>query len=430
MPAPPPANPAEPRPTMSAPSAPVPSAPVPSAPVPSGDDPATPQARAGLRRAAVLAAASFATSTQAFVMAGLLNELAADLAIPVAQAGQLATAFALAFGLSAPFVSALAAPWPRRRLLVGALSALALLNLLIVLTHSFAALLGLRLLCGVAAALVVPAAGATAAGLVPPALRARALALVMAGTTAAFLFGLPMGSVMGEIFGWRGAFGFAALLAAIAALAIRLLLPDVPGERSGLHGFRALHRPGVAGGLALTYATYAAVFCISAFVGPAVNRVSGLTGGQVGIMQALAGVASLAGIPLGAWMAEHGGLRRAWMLPLVVGLASLTQLALLSGAADGLRAAPFLQGAAILASAGSLFALSPLIQSHLVGLVPEARGVVLGANSSALFLGQASGALLGGLGIALLGLPGIAAAAVALATLATAIAWGQRRTPG
>ena len=113
-----------------------------------------------------------------------------------------------------------------------------------------------------------------------------------------------------------------------------------------------------------------------------------------------------------------------------MGLASLTQLALLSGAADGLRAAPFLQGAAILVSAGSLFALSPLIQSHLVGLVPEARGLVLGMNSSALFLGQASGALLGGLGIALLGLPGIAAAAAALAALATLVAWRQRRASG
>ncbi|UFN49891.1 MFS transporter [Roseomonas sp. OT10] len=385
---------------------------------------------AGLRRVPVLAAASFATSTQAFVMAGLLNELAADLGISVAQAGQLATVFALAFGISAPFVTALTAAWPRRGLLVGALGAMALLNLLIVLTHSYAAVLGLRLLCGVAAALVVPAAAATAAGLAPPAQRARALAMVMAGTTAAFLFGLPMGSVTGEVFGWRGAFGFAALLAGGAALAIRLLLPDVPGERSGLHGFRALRRPGVGGGLALTFTTYAAVFSISAFVGPAVNRVSGLTGGQVGIMQALAGVASLAGVPAGAWMAEHGGLRRAWVLPLLVAGAGATQFALLSGAADGMRLAPVLQGAAILAAAGCLFALSPLVQSYLVGLVPEARGVVLAVNSSALFLGQAAGAALGGLGIALIGLPGIGAAAFLMAGLALVVALLQRPRAG
>ncbi|MFC7551528.1 hypothetical protein ACFQU7_03240 [Pseudoroseomonas wenyumeiae] len=54
----------------------------------------------------VLAAASFATSTQSFVYAGLLNELSHDLSIPVSQAGQLGTAFALAYGLSA-------IPWPR-----------------------------------------------------------------------------------------------------------------------------------------------------------------------------------------------------------------------------------------------------------------------------------------------------------------------------
>ena len=64
-------------------------------------------------RIPVLAAASFATATQSFVFAALLGEMAADLDVPLAQAGQLATAFALTFGLSAPVVAAAPPYWGR-----------------------------------------------------------------------------------------------------------------------------------------------------------------------------------------------------------------------------------------------------------------------------------------------------------------------------
>lgn len=54
-----------------------------------------------------------------------------------------------------------------------------------------------------------------------------------------------------------------------------------------------------------------------------------------------------------------------------------------------------------------MFALSPVISARLVLLAPEARSVVLAANSSSVFLGQAAGAAAGGAAILLVGLPGI-----------------------
>ncbi|WP_198377576.1 MFS transporter [Neoroseomonas rubea] len=102
-------------------------------------------------RIPVLAAASFATATQSFVFAGLLAEMAADLAVPVATAGQLATVYALAFALAAPPVAALLARRERRGVMVLALLVLAALNLAIVAVAAFPALLGLRVAAGVAA---------------------------------------------------------------------------------------------------------------------------------------------------------------------------------------------------------------------------------------------------------------------------------------
>ena len=152
------------------------------------------------------------------------------------------------------------------------------------------------------------------------------------------------------------------------------------------------------------------------------NRVSGLTGGQVGLMQALIGAASFAGIPLGAWMADHGAVRKLWLLPAVMVLAALAHYALLAGAADGMASAILFQGAVILVAGACAFALAPLLQTRLVALVPEARNVVLAANSSAMFLGQATGALLAGIAITGLGIQGIAAAGAAMAFAACLVA--------
>lgn len=381
-----------------------------------------PQAAAA--RIPVLAAASFATATQSFVFAGMLGEMAQDLSVPVAQAGQLGTVFALAFGLSAPLVAQAFARVPRRTLIVAALVVLAVLNLLIVLVQSFPVLLGLRVLCGIAAAAVVPAASATAAMLAPPEHRGRALAMVIAGTTAAFLFGIPMGSVVGEFFGWHGAFALAGLLALAAALLIRLVLPDVPLEAgAGRMGMGALRTPGVPPALALTFLGFAAVFCFAAYIGPAVNRVSGLTGSGVAVMQVLVGVASLGGVPLGGWLADRHGMRAAVWLPLGMIAMQAGQTALLAGAADGSPLAPYLQGLCILGTSFALFALTPIVQSRLANLVPTARTVVLAGNASALFLGQAAGAAFGGIGIAALGLPGIGLMGVVLSAAAAVLAW-------
>lgn len=389
----------------------------------------TGQAAAGAR-VPVLAAASFATATQSFVFAGLLAEMAEDLGASVAQVGQLATAYALAFSIAAPALAALLARLDRRRVIVGGLVLLAALNLVIVLAQGFPAMLGLRVAAGVAAAAVVPAASAAAFALAPPERRGRAMALVIGGTTAAFLLGIPLGSVVGEVFGWRGCFAFAAVLALAAALAIAVAVPPVAGDggRTG-GGLAALRLPGVARMLLLSLAGFAAVFSIAAYIGPVTNRVSGLTGGGVGAVQALVGVASLAGLPIGARMADRGGAGAAWLPAAILG-ANLLQAALLGGLADGSGFGLPLQALSVLVSAGALFALATVVSARLAMLAPEARGFVMACNGSAVFLGQAAGAALGGAGIALLGLAGAGLAGTLAALPAFWLASALRRPGG
>jgi DHA1 family inner membrane transport protein len=378
-------------------------------------------------RVPVLAAASFATSTQSFVYAGLLNEMSRDLGVAVAQVGQLGTAFALAYGLSAIPLAALCARVPRRRLMVAALAVMALLNLGMALAPSFGALLVLRVLCGMAAALIVPSASAVAVVLAPPEKRARALALVIGGTTAAFLLGIPLGSVAGATFGWHGAFGLTTVLCAASALAIRLALPEVPGDGRGGANLIVLRRAGVLPAIGLAYFCFTSSFATSAYIGPAVNAVSGLSGGGVGLMQALSGVASIFGLPLGTRMYEKGGVHTVWLVPAVIVAAQALQASLLLGFLHGSVLAVVAQGLALLASSMAIFAMMPVVQSRLIALAPDARGVVLAANASGVYLGQASGAAAGGIAIALAGLPGISIAGTLIACCAVLLAWQVRR---
>lgn len=363
--------------------------------------------RPGASRIPVLAAASFATATQSFVFAGLLGEMATDLDVSVAAAGQLGTAYALAFGLSAPVVAAALARFDRRQVMVGSLLLLAVLNMLIVAVTAFPALVGLRVAAGIASAGVIPAATAAAVALSPPEQRGRAVALIVGGTTAAFLLGIPLGSVVGDVVGWRGCFAFAAVVALCAAAAIRGFVPRVAGDAGGAAGgIAALRIAGVVPMLALNLAAFTAVFAIAAYIGPVTNAVSGLTGSGVAIMQALVGAASIAGLPLGARLADRGLGRVAALLPAGALAANLLQAALLAGLALGTAFALPLQAVAVVVSAGSLFALAPVITARLAALAPDARGFVLACNASAIFLGQAGGAALGGLGIGMMGLAG------------------------
>ena len=164
-----------------------------------------------------LAAATFATGTQTYVFSGLLADLAQDLGVSIGAAGQLATAFAITFAIAAPIMGGLLSNMERRRILVLALATVALLNTAAALAAGYGSLLGLRILAGLAATCINPIAAAAAVALVPASQRGRALAIVTAGMTVAFMMGIPLGSAIGGLFGWRATFLFAASLAAICS---------------------------------------------------------------------------------------------------------------------------------------------------------------------------------------------------------------------
>src|SRR4029450_5044780 len=163
-----------------------------------------------------LALAAFAIGTEAFVIAGLLPVISTDLQITVAATGQLVTTYALAYALGSPILAVAFNNFDRRDVLTLALSGFIAANLLAVAATSFPLLLASRVLMAMGAALCTPTAIGVAVALAPPERRGRAVALVTSGITVATVIGVPLGTMVGNQFGWRATFVMVAALGAVA----------------------------------------------------------------------------------------------------------------------------------------------------------------------------------------------------------------------
>ncbi|GHO72725.1 hypothetical protein KSD_04960 [Ktedonobacter sp. SOSP1-85] len=181
-------------------------------------------------RILLLALGMFALGTDAFVVAGVLPVIAGEMHVTEGLAGQLVTVFSLTYGLGAPVLAAVTSRWSRNRMLLLSLGAFCLANIGSALAPTFSLLLLTRFLAGCCAATFAPLAYTTGTSLAPAEKRGQALALVVLGLTVATVFGSPLGTWVGEHFGWRLSFGLVAALAGIAFLA--LLIRDLPKTAS------------------------------------------------------------------------------------------------------------------------------------------------------------------------------------------------------
>jgi DHA1 family inner membrane transport protein len=370
------------------------------------------------RRIWLLAGAQFAAATGAYAFTGQLAPLAEELGVSVAVAGQLSTAYALTYAVFGALAAGLTARLDRRRLLVAGLVLVGLCNLASAAVPDFASALALRVAAGLAVTVVLP--GVAASMLAPPEQRARAMALVLAGLTVAFSFGIPLGTAIGGVFGWRACFVFGGVLALGAAVAVRLGLPALPStDRGGAGSARRVLKPAVLMVLATNGAAFVALFSIAAYLGPIVTASTGIAGSGIGAIQVFIGIGSIAGIWLGG--REARGARLPVLLLLLLGLALLGYSLLLAFPPAGWHAVPL--AALVFAGSVSLFALAPLMQTRLVVLAPEDRAVALALNGAVALGGQGLGAAYGGAVIALAGLAWTGLAGAVLALGGAWLAW-------
>ncbi|WP_237280466.1 MFS transporter [Subtercola vilae] len=189
-------------------------------------------ARFPLGGLAVLATAVFMAVTAEVLPTGLLPEMSADLHASESQIGLLVTYFAVAVVCSAVPLVAVTRRFPRHTLIVGVLLVVAITSILSAVAPDYTFLAVVRVLGGMAHGLFWAVVGTYSVHLVPKHQIGRAVAITSGGGTAAFVLGVPLGTMLGQAFTWRVPFAVIGVLALFAALLILKKLPRVsPAER-------------------------------------------------------------------------------------------------------------------------------------------------------------------------------------------------------
>ena len=255
----------------------------------------------------VLTAGTFLMGTTEFVVAGLLTSVSADFTVSVAQAGLAITVFAIGMIVGAPSMALATLRLPRRVTLTAALVVFAAGHAIGALTESFGVLLGTRFVTAVATGAFWAVASVAAVDAAGPRIRTRALGIVLGGGMLANVLGVPLGTFIGQLIGWRGTFWLLTALAAALALAVARMVPPasssgtVPSVRAELASLRS-------GRLWLVLATCAMVtggtLSIYSFISPILTAGAGIPELWVPFALMGFGLAALVGSILGGRMGD------------------------------------------------------------------------------------------------------------------------------
>jgi predicted MFS family arabinose efflux permease len=351
-----------------------------------------------------LALGTFAIGTEGFMISPLLPGIGADLAVSVATAGQLVTAFAFAYAISSPVLTALTGNADRRKLLILAMSAFSVANLVAWTATGYWTLMGARILLAFAAGLYVPSANALAGALVAPERRGGALAIVNGGTTVAIAFGVPLGAVIGDRLGWRMTFAGVAILAATAA--VGLIAGLRPGIAAGLATVKIRERlavarqPAVLTALLVTTLWATGAYAVYTYLAIFLASATGIAGAQIGLVLFLWGIAAAFGLFVGGSLNDRLG-HRAVLGPslLVLALAFLSLATTASLLSQAQALVPFLLAIAVWGVAA--WAFFPAQQARLIGIAGiRLAPIALSLNASFMFIGFSLGAAIGSVTLA------------------------------
>ncbi len=344
-----------------------------------------------LRPVAVLAMGSFAMGTDSFVLAGILPNIAGDLHVSTAAAGQTTTVFAHTYALAAPLLAGLTGALPRKPLMLAALGLFVLANLASAAAPTLALLLVARVAAGLGAALYTPNASAAATALVEPARRGRALAMVLGGLTVGTVLGVPVGTAIGQRISWQASLVFVVVVGLVALLGILATLPSLalPPAVPLRARFALLGNRRVLAIVTVMLLASAASISVYTYIAVVLAHTAHITGTTLAAVLLVWGAGGAVGAFGSGALTDRYGPGTALVLAIItltVTLAALT----VTTSVPVVFVVMAVNGAAA-------WAVATPNNHRLTALAPALPGVVISLNSSGIYLGQALGAGAGGL---------------------------------
>ncbi|AVU29162.1 MULTISPECIES: MFS transporter [Serratia] len=367
-----------------------------------------------------LTISAFAIGTTEFVIVGLIPTIAEQIGVTVPSAGLLVTIYALGVALGAPVLTALTSRIPRKLLLVGLMVLFTLGNLLAWQSPSYESLVIARLLTGLAHGVFFSIGSTIATSLVAKEKAASAIAIMFGGLTVALVTGVPLGTFIGQQFGWRETFLAVSLIGAVATVASIILVPNNiknQGSAGVREQMKVLTHPRLLLIYAITALGYGGVFTTFTFLAPMMQELAGFSAPTVSWILLAYGVAVAVGNIWGGKLADRHGAVRA--LSFIFAALAVLLLVFQFTASHSIAALLTVIAMGVFAF-GNVPGLQVYVVQKAAQYTPNAVDVASGLNIAAFNIGIALGSVIGGQTVASLGLaqtPWIGALIVVVALL-------------
>jgi MFS transporter, DHA1 family, inner membrane transport protein len=338
-----------------------------------------------------LGVGTFGMGTGEFVVAGLLLNIASSLRVSTSAAGLLVSAYALGVIIGAPTVTMLTRGLPQKTTLLVVLGLFIRGNLLCATAPDYGVLMFARFMTGLAQASFFGLGSVIAVELVPEGKKASAIAVMFTGVTLASIVGVPIGTLIGQSFGWRSTFFSVTGLGILAVVSVSALLPTlVRGEVPGVgNELRVIRQRQVLLAFGMTILGNGAVVAVFTYIAPILVQITGFSMKAISPILLLFGLGFVVGNTIGGKLADR------WLMRSLIGMLVALSLVLL-----GFSVAVHYSGTALVAVfffGVTAYGIVPGLQLRAVTKAVGAPTLGAAFNIASFNIGGAAGALLGGL---------------------------------
>lgn len=370
----------------------------------------------------VLAFTAFMLGTAELMIVGILNPIADSLRVTVGTAGQLVTGYALGIAIGSPILTGLTSKLGRKALIAIALAVYVLSSVSVLLTTSYDVFLIARILSGAMHGMIIGSSFSIATRVVPVQKRGQAIGIVFGGLSVATVLGVPLGTLAGQLLGWQAAFVAVVIMGIMALAGLLLFLPHTKNDSS--LSIKDQSRAVFTAGIIVTLLTGLLImggqFTMLTYLEPFLTAITHIHGGVVSAFLFVYGTACAVGTLVGGRLADkNAGKTIVIANALLIGIFILLHV---------LGAHSLLVALLLLTWGFVGFGLVPSYQLNVIGLAGRGANLASTLGVSAVNVGVAVGAAVGGTAIAALhSTRGIPLAAAMLCAIALPVSWFASR---
>ncbi|QGQ44859.1 MFS transporter [Metabacillus sediminilitoris] len=344
------------------------------------------------KRVYFLMVISFVIGMVELIISGILDLIAEDLQVSLAQVGLLITVFALIMAIASPILLVITAKVERKKLTLICLYIFLIGCIITVLSPNFTILFIARIILALSGALLIILCLVMAPSLVEEKYRGRAIGFVSMGVSASLVLGVPIGLLLGNAFGWRAPFILITGLTALSIIGVHFFMDSIqPKTQVPLKvQLASLKSPKITFAIMTTFLYMSGHTVIYAYFSPYIQTTTDLDGGWVSIVYLIFGVAAVSGGGIGGVLADLFGSKRSILLALILFSFVFFILPFTTEIFPMLFLTLIIWG--ILS-----WAISPAMQTYLIETSPKTSDIQQSLNNSALHLGVAVGSIIGGM---------------------------------